>query len=810
MAGRTRRRGAAAGRSPTPASTTRVGAGHGARALAVDPGVRRLRRAAPLPAPVRGAAAPGAGRRAWLTLDGIFYEGDVWLDGAYLGDTEGYFFPHTFEVTERAAPTATEHVLAVEVGCARPADRTAKRNLTGVFQHWDCLDPDWNPGGIWRPVRVSETGPVRIARARACCAARRRPSGRRSTSDAVLDAGRARSTCGSGRRWTGRRRPRQSRTQTLAAGANRIRLHGAVEQPALWWPHALGDQPLYDVRVDVDVGDDPSPERARARASRTGLRQVRMKNFIADRQRRAALPQGQQPGPVPAWPSPRRRADDLERDVVLARRRRARPAPGPRPHQPARALRRRRPARAAALAGPPPAVGLRAARVRKQAVRQARAGRRPARPPPVDRRVVRAQRAARPRRRARAPRRPRRLARFAALPGAADVEQDRARPLHPPGAGARRPDAAGRRPLRRAPRPGLERHRHPPLLRLVPRRRARLPAHPRRRAPPRPVRDRVRRPGRAHDRRLDGARPVARPRLGRARPRTTACSSRSSTRHVPPAGHRSTAWARGHAGLPGPVIRFHVETLRRLKYRPTGGFCQFCFADAQPAVSWSVLDHERRPKPGYAGAGRGVRAGHRRRRPSRRQLPGRRRDPPRRPRRQRPAAAAGRGAGRRRARRGALRVGGRRARRRVRPGRDDHDHGPGRPRDAPALPVPDRRARCGPRTPTRPRWSCDARRWEDHERERAHPQLRRRHRRRRGRGPAGRDRGGGEVPRRGDHQAVPDAVPHRRGPGRHVRRAGQRRGRLVGVAPVRHDQGRRLPRRPARGRDHVPRARSTR
>ena len=41
-------------------------------------------------------------------------------------------------------------------------DRTAKRNITGVFEHWDCLDPDWNPGGIWRPVRVDETGPVRI------------------------------------------------------------------------------------------------------------------------------------------------------------------------------------------------------------------------------------------------------------------------------------------------------------------------------------------------------------------------------------------------------------------------------------------------------------------------------------------------------------------------------------------------------------------------------------------------------------------------------------------------------------------------
>ena len=52
------------------------------------------------------------------------------------------------------------------------------------------------------------------------------------------------------------------------------------------------------------------------------------------------------------------------------------------------------------------------------------------------------------------------------------------------------------------------------------------------------------------------------------------------------------------------MIRFHIETLRRLKYRPTGGFCHFSFADGYPAVSWSVLDHERRPKAGYEAARR--------------------------------------------------------------------------------------------------------------------------------------------------------------------------------------------------------------
>ena len=67
-------------------------------------------------------------RRAWLTFDGLFYQGDVWLDGGYLGDTEGYFLPHTFEVTD-ALRDRREHALAVEVTCS-PQRGTARRSAT--------------------------------------------------------------------------------------------------------------------------------------------------------------------------------------------------------------------------------------------------------------------------------------------------------------------------------------------------------------------------------------------------------------------------------------------------------------------------------------------------------------------------------------------------------------------------------------------------------------------------------------------------------------------------------------------------------
>ena len=92
----------------------------------------------------------------------------MWLDGGYVGDTEGYFFGHTFEVTEPLpgagrAPAGRRGRLHA----TRRPDGQA--HLTGVFQHWDCLDPDLNPGGIWRPVRLERTGPVRLRRLSVVC-----------------------------------------------------------------------------------------------------------------------------------------------------------------------------------------------------------------------------------------------------------------------------------------------------------------------------------------------------------------------------------------------------------------------------------------------------------------------------------------------------------------------------------------------------------------------------------------------------------------------------------------------------------------
>ncbi len=72
-------------------------------------------------------------------------------------------------------------------------------------------------------------------------------------------------------------------------------------------------------------------------------------------------------------------------------------------------------------------------------------------------------------------------------------------------------------------------------------------------------------------------------------------------RFVPPAEHATfDAWRQATQEYQATVVRRHIEALRRIKYRPTGGFAQFCFADGHPAVTWSVLGHDRAPKLAFA------------------------------------------------------------------------------------------------------------------------------------------------------------------------------------------------------------------
>ena len=255
---------------------------------------------------------PVEGHRRWLAIDGLCYQGDVWFDGAYLGDTEGYFVQHTFEITQ-ATRRSSQHLLAIEANCETPSDRTEKRNITGVLQHSDSLDQNLNPGGLWRDVRIEETGPIKIDDLRIL----------------VLEADEDRAIIRLGGVLDSavttkvevlthivRNDDSIEHTQdiVLARGRNEIEWHVAVEKPDLWWPSALGAQPLYDVCVAVNLDGVSSDSKTR----RTGFRSFELRNWIASVNGERIFLKGTNFGPCNADLSTITQ-DDYRRDLVLAK-----------------------------------------------------------------------------------------------------------------------------------------------------------------------------------------------------------------------------------------------------------------------------------------------------------------------------------------------------------------------------------------------------------------------------------------------------------------------------------------------------------
>jgi beta-mannosidase len=579
------------------------------------------------------APSPSSGRRAWLTFDGIFYEGDVWLDGSYVGVTEGYFFPHTFEVTNQLR-SRSEHVLAVEVGCPRPTDRAAKRSLTGIFQHWDCFDPDWTPGGIWRPVRVSETGPVRISRLRVLCADAK-PERAVLEVRAVLDAahpGQALLRTTVTGVASGSVVAQTTNEQTLAAGENRIRLSVPVTNPDLWWPHALGDQPLHDVTVEVlltgaddspasissPAADDqsrfsggPLPRRAGiephepefSRVSdrvvrRTGIRQVRMKNWVATVNGERLFLKGSNLAPTRmalAEASPA----ELEADVTLAReagldliRVHA--------HVTRPELYEAADRQGVLVWQDMPLQWGYAHGVRKQAVRQARelvdllghhpsiaiwCGHNEPLAIDLDHDNIAAE----------FDRNVGRMLLMQELPTwnktvldgsikRALERSDPSRPVIPHSGIFPHPGSSGTDShLYFGWYVGQERsfpgwcQALPTLARFVTEFGAQAV----------PDNAEFMEPERWPD--LDWSRLI----------HTYSLQRSFFDRYVPPDDYQTfDAWREATQDYQATVVRYHVETLRRLKYRPAGGFCQFSFADPFPGVTWALLDHQRAPKRG--------------------------------------------------------------------------------------------------------------------------------------------------------------------------------------------------------------------
>ena len=211
------------------------------------------------------------GQRRWLRFNGICYAGDIFIDGAYIGQTEGYFTHHRFEVTDLVSKSGSS-VLAIEVRAPSTAGGEDKRDLTGWLTNGPGLAPHWNPAGIWRPVSIVDTGPVAVRHFRVVCTNADTASAQ-ITLRAVLLA----SEPGHTKLTTEVAGITHTDSHAVAAGENQVEWTIDVPNPELWWPTGQGEQPLFDVNVTArDSGGNVTDRKHR----RIGFRTADLHDFI--------------------------------------------------------------------------------------------------------------------------------------------------------------------------------------------------------------------------------------------------------------------------------------------------------------------------------------------------------------------------------------------------------------------------------------------------------------------------------------------------------------------------------------------------
>ena len=208
------------------------------------------------------ADPPETDQRTWLNLQGVIGDAEVWLDGEYLGETKEYFTPSLFDISTYLSTEDTNHLVAIEVTDATESHEPRKRSLTGTL-NGGFLSAPGSPAGIWKSVSLQQTGPVAILHSRLLCTKANldeaeltfrlvldsSQSGKIQVDTSIL--GPDGSTSGGG-----------AELFTVASGENQIEWTTTIQNPSLWWPAEMGDQPLYDIALAVRMAPEPEERSA--------------------------------------------------------------------------------------------------------------------------------------------------------------------------------------------------------------------------------------------------------------------------------------------------------------------------------------------------------------------------------------------------------------------------------------------------------------------------------------------------------------------------------------------------------------------
>lgn len=229
------------------------------------------------------------GRNVWLNFRGINYKAEIFLNGKRINRNthEGMFLRKTFNITPYLR-TDAPNVLAVLVyppthagnpnGGQGGDGQIAWNNTMQYTPGWDWIQPvrDRNTG-IWDEVSITTTGPVCLSSPYVVTKVPgvRDPETKaqreafvntsvelENTGDTSLKGVLVCETNGTRLTQPVTLSPFEKKTVSL----NPL----AVKNPRLWWPNGIGEQPLYDMNLSFEIGNQVS-DRERLRY---GIREI--------------------------------------------------------------------------------------------------------------------------------------------------------------------------------------------------------------------------------------------------------------------------------------------------------------------------------------------------------------------------------------------------------------------------------------------------------------------------------------------------------------------------------------------------------
>jgi len=223
---------------------------------------------------------------AWLVFEGLDLKADIYLNGERIGEHDNAFVPCRLDVTGKLREGRNVLAVSIESGLYYVSDKSGS-DYRGSFEcrltkrAWlrkpQCqFSWDWAPRlinvGIWRPVRLEWTESVRIDAVTTYPELAENHKSAKVIAKVFLENVGMESRTALLRLKIAEAGVTKEARLELPSGYSCHEISADIDNPRLWWPRPYGDQPLYNLEIQVEVAGKVVDTMHR----RTGIRSIRI------------------------------------------------------------------------------------------------------------------------------------------------------------------------------------------------------------------------------------------------------------------------------------------------------------------------------------------------------------------------------------------------------------------------------------------------------------------------------------------------------------------------------------------------------